>query len=390
MERSFAFVGLDPSANTQTAYLGGRRPSFFRRFCRCKRAVFGAVVLALVALSALLGPVFSPYRYSDQNLSLGGLPPFLKIVPVDETTWVYVHPDLKLILVSPKGDVLGAAEKIGSDAASASFEVGEHVLTLDYSAAASKEKGDHSLHLICDGSEMDFSKAKTVHNRTFWLGSDQLGRDVLVRNLYGARLSLLVGLAAALVNGVIGVLYGAIAGYLGGRADDWMMRFVDFVDSVPLLLIVILLSVLLGDSRGIGGVILAIGLVYWVGMARQVRAKVLQLRGQEFILAARAIGLKGHQILFRHLIPNAWGPILVTLTMSVPSAIFTEAFLSFIGLGVAAPLASWGTLVSDALGGMRSFPYLLVVPCVLLALTMFALHFIGEGVQEAIQPPGRH
>ena len=205
-----------------------------------------------------------------------------------------------------------------------------------------------------------------------------------IRILYGARISLTVGLVASIVNLVIGVIYGGIAGYEGGRVDNIMMRIVDIINSVPSLLIVILLMVVY--KPGLQTIIITIGLIYWVGMARLVRGQVLSLKEQEFVLAARTIGVPKIKIIMKHLIPNAIGPIIVSLTMSIPSAIFTESFLSFIGLGVAAPMASWGTLANDALGGIRSYPYQLIIPAVAIAITMFAFNFLGDGLRDALDP----
>lgn len=217
-----------------------------------------------------------------------------------------------------------------------------------------------------------------------WLGTDALGRDVLVRCLYGARISLTVGIFATLISLTIGVLYGGISGFLGGRADNNMMRIVDIFYAIPLLLWVILLMVLL--KPGLQNILIAIGATYWLNMARVVRAQVLSLKEQDYVLAARTIGASKKRIILRHLIPNAVGPILVTATFNIPQAIFTEAFLSFIGLGVGAPMASWGMLASDALGGLRSYPYQLFFPALAICVTMLAFNFLGDGLRDALDP----
>lgn len=220
--------------------------------------------------------------------------------------------------------------------------------------------------------------------RAFWFGTDTLGRDVLVRVLYGARISLAVGFVASFINLVVGVIYGGIAGLAGGRVDAVMMRIVDIFYSIPLVLTVILLMVLMGP--GLKSIFIALGLVYWVDMARIVRAQVLSLKEQDFVMAARAMGANTRRILFRHLIPNCMGPIIVTVTMCIPAAIFTEAFLSFIGLGVSAPAASWGMLTSDAVVGIRSYPHMLFFPAMAIALTMLAFNFLGDGLRDALDP----
>jgi oligopeptide transport system permease protein len=220
--------------------------------------------------------------------------------------------------------------------------------------------------------------------RQFWFGTDTLGRDMLVRVLYGARISLAVGFVASFINLVVGVLYGGIAGLAGGRLDNIMMRIVDIFYSIPLVLTVILLMVLMGP--GLKSIFIALGLVYWVDMARIVRAQILYLKEQDFVLAARAMGADTRRILFRHLIPNCMGPIIVTVTMCIPAAIFTEAFLSFIGLGVSAPAASWGMLASDAVVGIRSYPHMLLFPALAIAVTMLAFNFLGDGLRDALDP----
>ncbi|MFU8794082.1 MAG: ABC transporter permease [Dethiobacteria bacterium] len=242
-------------------------------------------------------------------------------------------------------------------------------------------------------SDQDFDRRNQGPNSEHLFGTDSLGRDQLVRVMYGARISLAVGFVAAITTFFIGVIYGGISGYLGGRADNLMMRIVDILYSIPFLLWVIMLMVLFrelfpatGGGAGLYSIFLALGLVFWLPMARIVRGQILTLKEQEFALAAQTIGAPRWKILFRHLIPNAMGPIIVTATLSIPEAIFTEAFLSFIGLGVSAPRASWGMLSSDALTSLRSFPHLLLFPALAICLTLLAFNFLGDGLRDALDP----
>ena len=216
------------------------------------------------------------------------------------------------------------------------------------------------------------------------MGTDILGRDMLARVLYGGQISLLVGLVATLVSFLIGVTYGAVAGYFGGRIDNAMMRFVDVLYSLPYMFLVILLLVFF--SRSILMLFVALGAVQWLTMARIVRGQVLSLKNQEFIESARAIGAGHRRIIFRHLIPNALGPIIVYATLTVPAVMLQEAFLSFLGLGVQPPRASWGVLVNEGSVVMGFFPWLVLFPGLALALTLFCLNFVGDGLRDALDP----
>ncbi|WP_425591764.1 ABC transporter permease subunit [Halomonas getboli] len=220
-----------------------------------------------------------------------------------------------------------------------------------------------------------------------WLGTDANGRDLLTRTLHGGRVSLSVAVVATLVSLVIGVLYGAVAGYLGGRVDNLMMRFVDILYSLPFMFLVILLMVVFG--RNILLIYAAIGAVEWLDMARIVRGQTLALKRREFIEAAHALGVRDRKIVTRHLIPNAIGPVIVYVTLTVPKVILLESFLSFLGLGVQEPLTSWGVLISEGTDMMQTAPWMLLVPSVFLALTLFCLNFLGDGLRDALDPKTR-
>jgi len=234
-------------------------------------------------------------------------------------------------------------------------------------------------------------------------GTDSLGRDMFVRVLYGARISLSVGVVACIINLTIGIFYGGISGYFGGRVDSIMMRIVDIIYSIPTMLYVILLMVVLRDKlenllklpifsglqaagSGLISIYLAIGLTYWVSMARIVRGQILSLKEQEYVTAAKTLGASSFRILIRHLIPNSLGSIIVTTMLLIPDAIFTESFLSFIGLGVDAPVPSWGSLADDALGSIRTHFYLLLFPSLAISITILAFNLFGDGLRDALDP----
>jgi oligopeptide transport system permease protein len=215
-----------------------------------------------------------------------------------------------------------------------------------------------------------------------WLGTDTLGRDLLVRLLYGGRMSLGVGLCATFVALTIGVVYGAIAGYAGGRTDAVMMRVVDIIYALPFTIFVILLMVFFG--RNLVLLFVAIGAVEWLTMARIVRGQIMSLKKMEFIEAARSLGFGPARIIFRHLLPNALGPIIVYTTLTIPAVMLLEAFLSFLGLGVQPPMSSWGTLIKDGAEKMEEYWWLLIFPGGIFSLTLFSLNFLGDGLRDAL------
>lgn len=219
---------------------------------------------------------------------------------------------------------------------------------------------------------------------THWFGTDDLGRDMWTRIWYGARISLFVGLSAAIIDLLIGVLWAGCAVTCGGWVEELMMRVADVLYGLPYLLVVILLLVVMG--AGLIPIIVAMTITGWIPMARIVRGQLLQLRTRDYVLAARALGAGEGRILFRHLLPNALGPIIVTVTLTVPHAIFVEAFLSFLGLGVQAPIASWGTMANDGLAAMKFYPWRLFLPAGFISVTMLAFNLVGDGLRDAFDP----
>ena len=224
-------------------------------------------------------------------------------------------------------------------------------------------------------------------NGAHWLGTDQLGRDLLVRVLYGGRISLGVGLCATFVALTIGVVYGAVAGYVGGRTDAVMMRLVDIMYALPFTIFVILLMVFFG--RNIVLLFVAIGAVEWLTMARIVRGQTLSLKQKEFVEAARAAGVSGAGIVARHIAPNLLGPVVIYVTLTIPGVILAESFLSFLGMGVQEPLTSLGTLISKGAQDMELAPWLLIFPSIVMVVTLMCFNFIGDGLRDAIDPKDR-
>jgi len=414
MQDKFTFVSEEEKEREDT------RPSLtywadaWRRLKKNRLAMLGLIGVILIMLFGIVGPYFFDASYSDQKNELKNLPPRLELYEIEDGVFAYISRDYSFFIVDENDGSLTSVERVKRDELmKGRVEVGE-VLSPSQVRQQREEDGFSSVNFYeLDGQtiELDFSNkvspdisdadyfytitykgktietpTKTVRNKAYPFGSDALGRDLLIRVMYGARISLLVAFVATIVNFIIGVTYGAISGYEGGQVDNVMMRIVDIINSVPLTLYIILLMVMIKSQGGLGAIIITLGTVYWVGMARLVRGQVLALKEQEYILAARALGVSTSKIVFKHLVPNAMGPIIVSMTMMIPSAIFTESFLSFIGLGVSAPMASWGTLANNALSGILTYPYQLFFPALAIALTMLSFNFLGDGLRDALDP----
>lgn len=381
----------------------------WRRIKKNRIAMLSLIIILIIALGAIIIPMFWEYSYSDQRLDLQNIPTRLSIYQVDDNNYIYVNKEYKAIELTSDGHLIRMATIIEDDLINKKrvYDVdGKEVIvnfifnfeankkynqlkiaarkdpTIDLAAAKRELETAKKFELTVDGKVVE--TFDTVRNQSYLLGTDALGRDLFIRVVDGARISLLIGIVAALVNFVIGVLYGGIAGYFGGRVDNIMMRIVDIISTIPMMLYVILLGVVL--EPGLKTVIIALGITYWVRMARIVRGQVLSLREQEFVLAAQTLGAPTKRILLRHIIPNVMGPVMVALTLQIPSAIFTEAFLSFIGLGVSAPRASWGALCNDALQGLYTYPYQLFYPALAISITILAFNLFGDGLRDALDP----
>ncbi len=349
----------------------------WHRFRHKPTALLGLVLIFIMVVFAWGGPVFYKASYEKQWLEFVNIPPTFKAFPV-ENGYIYVNNNLKAIAVGQDGRLVGSLEQLSEDMMKKQITFAQ----ADGSTAVLSYKVKPPA--LLDESGTPRTDLVSVRNKSFLLGTDNLGRDLLARLMYGARISLVVAFIAATVNLLIGILYGGISGYLGGTVDGVMMRIVDIISTIPLTLYVILIMVVL--NSGFLSIVIALGSVYWVNMARVVRGQVLTLRERDFVYAARTMGTSTWNILIRHLIPNAMGPILVTVTMLIPTAIFMEAFMSFIGLGIAPPMASLGTMCNSAIETLRTQPYQLFMPAFVISLLMFAFNFVGDGLRDALDP----
>lgn len=233
-------------------------------------------------------------------------------------------------------------------------------------------------------NENNLTNINQAPNGDHWFGTDTLGRDLWARVWVGARVSLSIGILAAVVQSTIGILIGGIAGYFGGKIDMFIMRFIDVMISIPYLIFAILIMVVMGS--GIVPIVLALAITGWLEMARLVRGQIVQLKNEEFIISAVSLGVGSFRLIFKHLIPNTMGVIIVSLTMAIPNAIFSEAFLSFIGIGIKSPMTSWGQLANLGTSVMELYPYQLLIPAILISLTMLSLQLVGDALRDALDP----
>ena len=326
----------------------------WKRLKKNKMALGGLVIVVTFIALCVLAPILPIYPYEEQVIAHQNLPPSLR--PAGVTMIESRVGYLKLVMESEERPEMTAAEKAEIAA-----------------------------------MEQDVS-VNPAHKRVYIFGTDSLGRDMLSRILYGGRISILIGLVGTITALLVGIIVGAIAGYVGGWLDNVLMRFVDIMYGLPYMLIVIIIMAMVGEAARGSFVVLfaAIALVSWLTMARVVRGQIISLKNSEYVEAARSMGASNARIIFRHLLPNTLGVIVVYSTLMMPSFIMNESFLSFLGLGAAAPAASWGTLVSEGVRGMELFPWQLLGPAAAMTLFLFSMNFLGDGLRDALDPQSKN
>ncbi|AIF66075.1 oligopeptide transport system permease protein [Terribacillus saccharophilus] len=331
------------------------------------------VLLLIIVLMSIFAPVASDYTYKEQDLNRSLMGP--RIPVLENISFLGLDGTQTKTF---NGNNVQAAEM----KAKMQFDNQEDFITFE-----TVNEGDGSRNSAEVKATYDKYAAKGVEDEYFYFGTDRLGRDVWTRVWDGTRVSLLIAVAAALIDLVIGVAYGGIAAYYGGRVDNYMMRFLEVIIGIPNLVVVILMILIL--DPGIWAIIIALTITGWTSMARIVRGEVLKLKGHEFVLAARTLGAPNRKIIARHLVPNVMGLIIVNTMFSIPSAIFFEAFLSFIGLGLPSPAASLGTLINDGFKTLLTTPTLLVFPAVIISVLMIVFNILGDGLRDAFDPKMR-
>lgn len=351
------------------------------RFRRNTAAMAGSVMLVLITLFSFLGPQFLTHTYDQVFSSYVSVPPSLE-----------ARPDAG----SLQSVMEGVAERARVELREFAVEGQKFTATVTSSSTVDPrttryfDRANEFENTTVVATEDDGRTLKIegdVNREYFFFGTDSNGRDLLVRVMLGGQISIAVGVLASLVSLGIGVVYGATAGYIGGRVDNAMMRFVEILYSLPFVFLVVVLVVFFGRSFIL--IFLVIGAVEWLDMARIVRGQTLALKRREFVGAAQALGLTDWQIIRRHIIPNTIGPVVVFVTVVVPKVILLESFLSFLGLGVQAPLTSWGALISEGAQNIQSAPWLLIFPATFFVLTLFSLNFVGDGLRDALDPKDR-
>ncbi|AIF44761.1 MULTISPECIES: oligopeptide ABC transporter permease [Virgibacillus] len=341
-----------------------------RTFFKNKLAMLCVFILIIISIMSIVGPGMNDYGLDDQDLSRAKMPPHVPVL--EKISWLGFDGTLtdefkgKDIEEATKN----AVARYGNDA--------------DFIDIKELDKGDGSAKSAEVQATYHIYEAKDMNDQYFWLGTDTLGRDQWTRLWLGTRVSLIIALVAAAIDLVIGVAYGGVSAFYGGRVDNVMQRILEVLVGIPNLVVILLMILVL--QPGILSIIIALTITGWIGMARIVRGEILKLKSQEFVLAARTLGTSNGKIISRHLVPNISGIIIINTMFTIPSAIFFEAFLSFIGLGLVPPEASLGTLINTGFENLRLYPYLLVFPAVLISVIMITFNLIGDGLRDAFDP----
>lgn len=376
----------------------------WRRLRKNKVAMVAMCIIILIALFAFVGPMVVPYGYDEQIRGAENLDPWhYTLEDQEKLAAAQLTPDQAVeqarAEAEANGQELSRVDEAKIRASAKANSGNSDVNSLRKELGISAKLGGYS------NAEL---QAKANGEKVFphLFGTDKFGRDIMVRTMMGARVSMIVGVCAAVLVLVIGALYGSISGYFGGKVDAVMQRIVEMIYSIPEVLVILLLSATLKEglsefqNSGDGvlqnlvtvlgpnliSMFIAFGLLYWVTMSRIIRGQILQLKQQEYVTAARALGAKGGRIIKRHLLPNCVGQIVTTTFLQIPSAIFLESFLSFLGVGVSAPLTSLGSMCSDALGGLSTYPYRLFIPAIILSVMILSLNLFGDGLRDALDP----
>jgi oligopeptide transport system permease protein len=332
----------------------------WRRLKKNRMAVIGLVLVVLYIIVAALAPVLPIYSYKQQVLDHQYMPPSL----TKNAGQLLYEKQERLLLTAAK---VKSAEQL--------------------SESDQQQLADLRLKLANQTATYDKVEFK-VNERHYLLGTDSLGRDILARIIYGSQVSIAIGIVGTLTAVLIGVLVGALSGFIGGTFDYLTMRFVDVMYGLPYMLIVIIFVAIFG--RNILNLFVSLALVSWLTTSRVVRGQIISLKNAEFVQAARVVGAGTGRIIFRHLIPNTLGVVVVFTTLQIPSFIMLESFLSYLGLGVQAPLSSWGSLVRDGVDGMDNFPWMLFFPALAMTIFLFSMNFLGDGLRDALDPQSKN
>ena len=352
-----------------------------RRLRANRAAMISIVVLVLIALLSIAGPWIAPHDYDAVYRNYVKVPASLEAHPRADDVEKVVTSALKRARVNIESvEISGSTVSVAVTAKRPiDPRVSRYLDRADFlSDTKVTDRADDGLRLVLESK---------ITRLMFLFGTDSNGRDLLARTLVAGRISLLIGLLATLVALFIGVTYGSISGYLGGRIDIVMMRIVDILYSLPFIFFVILLMVFFG--RNFVLIFIAVGAIEWLDMARIVRGQALTLRRQEFVQAAEALGVEAKGILRRHIVPNTAGPVVIYMTLMVPKVILLESFLSFLGLGIQEPMTSWGVLISEGARNIQGAPWMLIFPSIFLTATLLCLNFIGDGLRDALDPKER-